>query len=347
MAFVIDQKIVLVTRETRLQGLKAKWATKSQAKFAISMAVQAELAREAEELGEELSAPRLRAAAEERFHEYEEEDALYDDALQRLRRDLDDLGPKLQIVQRSFVPNFVFGPNDIVVTVGQDGLVANTAKYALRLPIVAVNPDPRRIDGVLLPFKVDGARNAVRRVLDGKAKSRSVTLAEAVLPAGQRMLAFNDLFIGARSHVSARYRIKLERRSEPHSSSGIIVSTGAGSTGWLSSIFNMVAGLAQSMSGRSTAAGSVPAPAAVTPVRLQWEDPRLTFVVREPFVSKHSRATIVAGMIEPAQELIIESLMPANGVIFSDGIEDDFLEFNSGTIARIRAAGERARLIIP
>jgi hypothetical protein len=175
-------------------------------------------------------------------------------------------------------------------------------------------------------------------------------LAEAILPAGQRMLAFNDLFIGARSHVSARYRIKLQNRSEPHSSSGVIVSTGAGSTGWLSSIFNMAAGLAQASAGNralSSSSSSPSAAAGITPVRLRWEDPRLTFVVREPFVSKHSGADIVAGTIEPQQELIIESLMPDNGVIFSDGMEDDFLQFNSGTIARIRAAGERAQLIIP
>jgi len=348
--FKADQKIVLVTRETRLEGLKAKWATKSQAEFALGMAVEKELAREADLLGEEVSPKRLRAAARERFQEYEEEHELYDDALQRLRRDLDDLGPKVQVLERGFIPNFVFGPNDVIVTVGQDGLVANTAKYALRRPIVAVNPDPKRIDGVLLPFNVDGARNAVRRVLEGKAKSRSVTLAEALLPAGQRMLAFNDLFIGARSHVSARYRIKLQNRSEPHSSSGVIVSTGAGSTGWLSSIFNMAAGLARASAGTRAPSSSSPSSqstAGITPVRLRWEDPRLTFVVREPFVSKHSGAGIVAGMIEPQQELIIESLMPDNGVIFSDGMEDDFLQFNSGTIARIRAAQERAQLVIP
>jgi NAD kinase len=344
MGFKIDQKIVLVTRETRLQGLKAKWATKSQAKFALGTAMHREMLREAEELGESIDVAAIGELARERFEEYEEEQELYDDALQRLRQELGDFGPKVQVVERGFLPNFLFGPNDVVVTVGQDGLVANTAKYALRLPIVAVNPDPKRIDGVLLPFTVDAARHAVRRCLEGKAKSRSVTLAEAVLPAGQRMLGFNDLFIGARSHVSARYRIKLENRSEPHSSSGVIVSTGAGSTGWLSSIFNMAAGLAQSIGAKPNAA---PAPPAVTPVRLPWEDPRLTFVVREPFVSKHSGAGIVAGMIEPRQELIIESLMPANGVIFSDGIEDDYLEFNSGAIARIRAAAERAQLVVP
>lgn len=340
MGFKIDQKIVLVTRKTRLENLRARYATKSQAKYVLGMAAQAEMAREADLLGEEVPAELFRAAPGAAIADYEEEQELYDDALDHLRRELGDLGPKVQVIEREFVPNFVFGPNDVVVTVGQDGLVANTAKYAKQLPIVGVNPDPKRIDGVLLPFKVDGAHAAVRRALDGKATLRRVTLAEAFLPAGQRMLAFNDLFIGARSHVSARYRIKIDGRSEPQSSSGVLVSTGAGSTGWLSSIFNMAAGLAAASVDRSAAH---PPP----PLRMKWEDPRLAFVVREPFVSKHSAAALVAGMIEPRKELIIESMMPSGGVIFSDGVEEDFLQFTSGTIARIRAAHEKALLVTP
>jgi len=42
----------------------------------------------------------------------------------------------------------------------------------------------------------------------------------------------------------------------------------------------------------------------------------------------------------------MESLMPTGGVIFSDGIETDFLQFNSGSIAHIRAAERRARLVV-
>jgi hypothetical protein len=352
----VDQKIVLVTRETRLQGLRARFATKGQAEFYVKRSVLAELTREAVAAGGAVDVKSLDRAAGAEFEKYEEEEEVYADAVERLRRELDDLGPKVQTVDRAFVPNFVFGPNDIVVTVGQDGLVANTAKYAVRLPIVGVNPDPKRIDGVLLPFGVDGARNAVRRVLEGRAKMRLVTLAEAVLPAGQRMLAFNDFFVGAESHVSARYRIKFAGRSEAHSSSGVIVSTGAGSTGWLSSIFNMMSGLLATTDtmrpsgpralARASRGGATPPPLPPSRAQMTWEDPRLAFVVREPFVSKHSSAGIVTGMIDAGAELILESQMPAGGVIFSDGIEHDALEFNSGAIARIRAAKERARLVV-
>src|SRR5262249_38695885 len=105
-------------------------------------------------------------------------------------------------------------------------------------PIVAVNPEPARFDGVLLPFLPDQARDVAAHVLEGKASVREVTLAEAKLNDGQRLLAFNDLFIGAHSHASALYRIACGKRGETQSSSGVLVSTGAGSTGWVSSVFN-------------------------------------------------------------------------------------------------------------
>jgi NAD kinase len=337
MGLRVDQKIVIVTRPTQLAALQRKFNTRAQAKFQIVTAKRRKLAKELSTA----SAAKLDALAEHEFDEVDQAAQQYDASVQQLRRDLAfaDMDLPVQTVDRDFLPNFVFGPRDVVVTVGQDGLVANTAKYAVGLPIVAVNPDPQRIDGVLLPFRTDQARAAVRSVLHGNAAYREVTLAEALLADGQRLLAFNELFIGNRTHVSARYRLSVGGRSEPQSSSGVLVCTGAGSTGWLSSVFNMAAGVA-AMLGRATATAQPP------PVRMGWEDPRLVYVVREPFASKQSRADLVAGMIDPGQEVAVESDMPANGVIFSDGVESDYLEFNAGASARIRSAPGKARLVV-
>jgi hypothetical protein len=200
---------------------------------------------------------------------------------------------------------------------------------------LAVNPDVERFDGILLPFQPLDLRPNLERTLAGNARLRAVTLAEAKLKDGQRLLAFNDLFIGASTHVSARYRIRFGDRRENHSSSGIIVSTGAGSTGWLSSIFNETSGILSFLGG-----------APVRPVRMEWEEKRLLFVVREPFVSRHSQAAIVAGTVLPSAPLALESQMPVGGVIFSDGIEADHLDFNSGAIANIRIAPETANLVV-
>jgi hypothetical protein len=302
------EKLVVVTRRTRLEELIVRFNTPGQARFYI------------EHAGGD-------------FGEYQGEHDAYQRALERVRREV-DFGLPRQLLDRDLLPTYTFGPLDLVVTLGQDGLVANTAKYAGSQPIVGVNPDPVRFDGILLPFTAAEARAAVARVLEGEAATRAVTLAEAVLADGQRLLAFNDLFIGARSHVSARYRLKAGEGEEVQSSSGVLVSTGAGSTGWMSSVFNMAAGVARFTGGQSGAA-----------LRLDWGDPRLIYEVREPFRSRHSAADLVAGLVEPGQELVLESRMPSAGVIFSDGIESDFLDFNSGAVARIRAASRRAVLV--
>lgn len=87
----------------------------------------------------------------------------------------------------------------MIVVIGQDGLVANTAKYSHARPIVAVNPDKQRYDGILLPFDTTNFIDGVENVLSDNYQSLKVNFAEAHLNDGQRLLAFNDLFIGASS----------------------------------------------------------------------------------------------------------------------------------------------------
>ncbi len=302
-------KIVLVTRKTRLQQLVARFNSKGQAKFYLE-----------------------HAGAD--FADYVREDDAYTRSLDVLQRNL-DLGLRLQAIDREIVPTFMFAPTDVVVAVGQDGLVANVAKYVGAQPVVPINPDPARFDGVLLPFQPPQARAAVARVVDGKAKIRAITLAEARLADGQRLLAFNDLYVGARTHVSARYTIAAGDKREVQSSSGVLISTGAGSTGWLSSVFAMAAGVAQ-----FTGATIKPPP------RMSWEDPRLVFVVREPFASRHSQTGVVTGIVAPGTTLRLDSLMPSGGVIFSDGVEADAIDFNSGAIVEIGAAAHRTKLVV-
>jgi NAD kinase len=306
----MSEKIVLVTRKTRLEGLIERFNTREQARFYIEHAGG-------------------------NFKLYELEHETYYAALKSLRRSLEPLA-KLHVIERSYLPNFLFGESDVVVTIGIDGLVVNTAKYLNGQPLIAVNPDPVHIDGILLPFSVSQAAGAVELALAGKGHFTPVSMAQVRLNDGQSLLAFNDLFIGVRTHVSARYRIQAGKLEEHHSSSGIIVSTGAGSTGWLSSLFNMANGMV-------AAFGQAEIP--LSQPTLQWNSERLVYVVREPFVSKTSSASIVCGMITPEAPLLIESEMPENGVIFSDGVERDFLAFNAGAIATVGLSPVKTRLV--
>jgi NAD kinase len=305
------EKIVLVTRQTRLEELIARFNTKAQARFYI------------EHSGGDFSL-------------YEREHRVYETAVAHLRRGLQKLA-RFQLIERQFLPNFLFSQSDLVVTIGIDGLVVNTAKYLDGQPIVAVNPDPDHIDGVLLPFTVDQAPAIVAQALSGEMQLRPISMAEARLNDGQRLLAFNDLFIGRHDHVSARYRLQFQKKWETHSSSGIIVSTGAGSTGWLSSLFNMANGMFTTFAGPGQP---------LDQPSLAWEAEKLLFVVREPFVSQTSAANIVCGAITGEAPLHLESTMPDGGVIFSDGVTADFLSFNAGTTATISLAQRKTNLVV-
>jgi len=298
---------IIVKNKTRLESLIERFNTKAQAKFYI------------ERLGGS-------------FEDYELEHETFLHSLTSLQTQLSKV-IKHKTVERSFVSSFIFSEKNLIVVIGQDGLVANTAKYSRGIPIVAVNPDKKRFDGVLLPFDTINFIEGVENVISNQFQSKTMRFAEAKLNDGQRLLAFNDLFIGASTHISARYKINFNNKQEEHSSSGLIVSTPAGSTGWLSSVFNMAYGVTGMFEKN------------LKPKKPKLKESELLFAVREPFQSIKTQIRITAGLIRNQQNLVIESLMPTSGVIFSDGIESDFLRFNSGSIATIGIAKETARIV--
>jgi NAD kinase len=306
-------KVVVITKRTAAEELAERFNTPAQARFYI----------------EQSGAP---------FEPYEAAHRAYVQALDRLRQALPDQ-QRSQFVDRNMLPNFTFGPGDLVVTLGPDGLVVNVAKYLSGQTLLAVNPDPPRIDGILVPFPIEAAENAVARVLAGQFSVSAVSMARASLNDGQAIEAVNDLFIGQRTHVSARYRLAIAGKAEDQSSSGIIVTTGAGSTGWYRSILTGASRIAEAFTHETDIA------AIRDSYRFGWDAKHLQFSVREPFVSHTSGAGIVFGRIPAGSFLQITSNMPQNGVIFSDGVEEDFLEFNSGSIARIGLSERTLQLV--
>ena len=307
-------KIVVVTQKTALEELLERYNTRDQAKFYV----------------EHMGVP---------FDGYQDAHDAYTAAAADLHMAL-PRGARHQFIERGYLPNFLFGPRDLVVTLGRDGLVVNTAKYLKGQPLLGLNPDPARVDGVLLPFGVPEAHDLLPAILAGKYQVAAVTMAQVSLNTGQTLYAVNDIFIGQRTHTSARYRLAYRGGEEDQSSSGIIVSTGAGSTGWFRSILAGAAGVTEGF-----VSGSGATTRLRTAYRFRWDAAELRFCVREPFASKTSAAGIVFGRIDRGEELMITSQMPRNGVVFSDGIEADGLEFTSGGVLRVGIADHALRLI--
>ncbi len=306
-----EDKIILITRKTPLDELIQRFNTQSQAKFYL------------EHLGAD-------------FSSYQQEDRIYKEAVKTASQILAQYG-RVQNVDRSFLANFVFGKQDTVVVLGQDGLVANVLKYLDKQPVIGVNPDPERYEGVLLPFYVEELNHVIPMLFKQQQAIYQITMAKAQLTNGHSLYSVNDFFIGAKTHTSAQYTLEIGAKSERQSSSGVIVSTGLGSTGWLKSILAGAASISSALSGKHL---KTPKP------EITWDAEYLYFSVREPWPSKNSSASLTFGKITRERPLQIYSQMPENGVIFSDGIEKDFVEFQAGTLATISVADKKGHLVL-
>ena len=185
-------------------------------------------------------------------------------------------------VSRVELDRFLFEPGDVVLALGQDGLVANVSKYLDGQPVVGLNPDPERVMGVLVRHPPQAAGDLIADLAGGRARIQERTMAEARLDDGQVVTALNEIFVGHESHQSARYTLALGGHAERQSSSGVIASTGTGATGWAASI-NRQYGLA------------LPGPA----------DRELAFFVREAWPSRATSTSLTSGTIAAGTSLSV------------------------------------------
>lgn len=289
------QRIVILTRQTAKQSFVARYGSEGQTKFVMAQS--------------------MRGVAD--FKRAEVEDSAQARAVADIRRAV-STDIKVAEIDRGMVAQFLFEPHDLVVPIGPDGLVANVGKYLQGQPIAGVNPDPATIEGSLLPFTVPRFISALDEILSDRRPIREATLAEAQTSDKQILRGLNEIFVGVSSHQSARYRIRFGDAEEIQSSSGLIVATGTGSTGWMKSL---------------RGEGAVFDPAA----------DELHFVVREAWPGRGFGATLLEGRVTQGSPLLIESRM--EGTIFADGIEADAIRFDAGVSVSIAPCAHRVTLV--
>ncbi len=227
-------------------------------------------------------------------------------------------------VDREDLPRFLFAPEDIVVAVGQDGLVANAAKYLSGQPVVGVDPEPGRNAGVLVRVTAPAMGKLLPAVAAGRASVERRTMAVATLDDGQRLVGLNEIYFGHGSHQSARYILSTpDGERERHSSSGVVVGTGTGATGWCASISR-------------ERVGSPPLPAP-TSASLSW-------FVREAWPSPATGVKLTAGLLADGQKLELTS-EGEQLVCFADGIETDRLSLAWGQRVSICVAEQSLNLV--
>ena len=290
-------RVVFVVRETDYERLIARHATREQVRFFLKTR------------GQDLS---IIEARHDRFH-----------ARLREVRSATPTDWRAALIRRDDLDRFLFAGEDIVIAFGQDGLVANVSKYLDGQPVLGVNPDPDLYDGILVPHSPSQVAALLKSIAANDVRLERRTMVEAKLDDGQTLSALNEIFVGHRTHQSARYEIAVSGSAEPQSSSGLIVSSGTGATGWARSIM-------ESIHAQFT---------------LHPEEEALAYFIREPFPSVATGTSIRAGKVAKTEPLRITSRMNDGGVIFADGIEQDHLEFGWGRIVDVQVSARRLNLV--
>jgi len=288
-------RVVVVHRRTELDELMDRHATRGQVEFFLA------------------SRGRALADVQDRH-----------DAITQARRRLVSGIPEdwaVAQVEREDLSRFLFAPEDTIVAVGQDGLVANVAKYLAGQLVVGVNPEPGVNPGVLVRHDIADALS----LLTDPSRTRVADLTTVAVrtDTGQTLIGLNEVFIGHPSHQSARYTLGTPRGNERQSSSGVIVGTGTGSTGWCASLAH------------DRSITDLPAPT----------DPQLAWFVREAWPSRATGVSLTAGQLAPGEMLTVR-VESDELVAFGDGIESDRLEVSWGQELAVERGSTPVRLAL-
>jgi hypothetical protein len=297
MSRTLPPRAVVVTRPTEYEGLLLRHGTREQARFFL------------ESRGRKLDEVLAR-------HDVQEK-ALHAVAAQI------PLSWRRARVTRAELDRFLFEPDDVVIAVGQDGLVANVAKYVRGQTVIGVNPSKSLFDGVLVKHPPQAVADLLAMSARGSLKREERSMVQASTPDGATLTALNEIFVGHRTHQSARYVLRFGTREERHSSSGLIVCSGTGSTGWAKSIKN-----------RREGAPALP----------DALSSNLCFLVREAWPSVVTGTRLMDGVLGVDDALVVTSEMNEGGVAFGDGIEDDRLELPWGQVLTVRRAPQALHL---
>ena len=231
---------------------------------------------------------------------------------------------RVATISRAELDRFLFAEDDVVIALGQDGLVANAAKYLGGQPVIGLNPEPDRFPGVLVRNPPEAAADLLADLMGGRAAIEHRTMVEARSDDGQCLLALNEIFVGHVSHQSARYVLDTGAVRERQSSSGLIIATGTGASGWAASI-----------NASRVAPVVLPTPG----------EPALAWFVREAWPSVATGTAATGGRLEGAAVLTVTCELNEGAVVFGDGMEGDRLLPSWGQRVTVGVAARRLALI--
>jgi NAD+ kinase len=209
---------------------------------------------------------------------------------------------------------------DLIITVGGDGTFLDASHYASpRQLLLGVNSNPSTSHGAFCCADRNNFEKIFSRLLHKKVPLLLLNRLQVFINRKKvPILALNDTLFANRTPAgTSRYLLKVGKNTEEQKSSGIWISTAAGSTAALRS------------------AGGKP---------MVKTSKDLQFMVREPFVKKGKKYKQVHGWIKRGQSLKIVSRM-SRAAIFLDGAHLHY-EVGYGDVVEVRSAGEPIQAVL-
>lgn len=221
------------------------------------------------------------------------------------------------VVERNRADAHCCGKKDLVITVGGDGTFLRAAHFVRDTPMLGVNMDPGQKVGFFTRATTKDFAKKFRQLVAGKAKilelpRLQVEIDGKVIPD----LALNEVFFGDRTpYKMCRYKLSVGGKSEEQRSSGVLVSTGAGSHAWM-----------QSAGGKTF------------PITTR----KMEYLVREPYHLLNRKGKLERGFV--GKETIVITSRDANNLLVIDGLSTTY-PVPAGKTARVRLAKQGLRFV--
>src|SRR3989344_4138810 len=243
----------------------------------------------------------------------------YKSTLKIVERTLRKNKISFELADRDGLSKKLFRNREFIIAVGGDGTFLRTAQFVGNQIILGVNADVRSKEGFLMNADKLDFEEKLRLILDGRHKLKLFPRLEALINDRKLdTLALNEFFIGpVKSYHAAKYIISANGMSERQKSSGILVSTPAGSYAWSK---------------------------ACTEKTLPIDSSGFQFVVREPYEGKVFRNyRLVYGKLNKTDSITIKSEM-RSGILIADSVGKEH-SFGNGRKAVIKMSKSRLRSI--
>jgi len=206
-----------------------------------------------------------------------------------------------KLIEKDFSPVYAWRNNlskshlkdiDIVIAIGGDGTVLSASHFLIDKPLLAVNSSPETSEGALTTILIDDLDKKLKEIKENAFKEEKLERIEILINNKPLdVLALNEVFIANdKAHLISRYKLKFNDGEEEQRSSGLIFSTGTGSTAWFKS-----------------AGGEQFSP----------QSRFIKMIVREPYIRRLLKFSMLRETIHENQEIEIIPLVPSILVIDS------------------------------